>query len=271
METRKYLGGGGGGKRGSFSSAGMSAHALAGAMHTADTITNLNTKLTDGSLITTKAAEIVALPPKAVPTVADLLMIEDAADGTKKKQITIGTLPYNINWIDGRIFYAPQATTPGNAGTLCFVGGADMPINSVSSATTDGLNVSLNVAGMGSAFNSCCHFSFPAPVGSTNVRFTMFNKPAGVEAPSKNVRLDFYGRNLPDLGLPTAWSALAMHIISVPATQIWQYTTLIIPLATLGLSNTGINNQVALYRNGTSAEDTSSLNWNLHSVRVSFS
>ena len=42
---------------------------------------------------TTNAAEIAALPTKAVPTSADLLMIEDAADANRKKQITIGDLP----------------------------------------------------------------------------------------------------------------------------------------------------------------------------------
>jgi len=70
-----------------------SAHDLAGTAHNADTITNLNTKLSDGDVISTKAAEISAIAAKAVPITADLLLIEDSADSNNKKSITIGTLP----------------------------------------------------------------------------------------------------------------------------------------------------------------------------------
>jgi hypothetical protein len=69
------------------------AHDLAGAQHIADTITNLNTKLTDGTVISTKSGEIFALTSKATPTTSDLLMIEDAADANNKKKILISALP----------------------------------------------------------------------------------------------------------------------------------------------------------------------------------
>jgi hypothetical protein len=69
------------------------AHDLAGALHNADTITNLNLKLSDGDVISTKAGEIAAIAAKAVPITADYLLIEDSADTNKKKSITIGTLP----------------------------------------------------------------------------------------------------------------------------------------------------------------------------------
>lgn len=39
------------------------------------------------------AAEISAIAPKAIPTVSDFLIIEDAAGGDAKKRITIGNLP----------------------------------------------------------------------------------------------------------------------------------------------------------------------------------
>jgi hypothetical protein len=77
----------------SLPAATPAAHALAGAQHSADTITNLNTKLSDGDVISTKAGEINALTVKGSPTVSDLLMIEDAADSNNKKQITIASLP----------------------------------------------------------------------------------------------------------------------------------------------------------------------------------
>ena len=74
-------------------SADPPAHALAGPSHTADTIANLQTKISNGSLFTTAAGEIAAATAKGSPTSADFLLIEDAADGNKKKKITIGTLP----------------------------------------------------------------------------------------------------------------------------------------------------------------------------------
>ena len=73
--------------------AAPAAHDLAGALHNADTITNLNLKLSDGDIISTKAGEISAIANKAAPVAADLLLIEDSADGNKKKNILISALP----------------------------------------------------------------------------------------------------------------------------------------------------------------------------------
>ena len=69
------------------------AHDLAGAKHNADTITNLNLKLSDGDVLSTKAGEIAALTAKGTPTTSDLLVIEDAAAANAKKKITISSLP----------------------------------------------------------------------------------------------------------------------------------------------------------------------------------
>lgn len=66
---------------------------LDGTLSVIATITAINSLLTDGSLLTSKAAEISALTNKAVPTTSDLLLIEDAADSNKKKKITIANLP----------------------------------------------------------------------------------------------------------------------------------------------------------------------------------
>jgi hypothetical protein len=78
---------------GTLPAAAPAAHDLAGALHNADTITNLNLKLSDGDVISTKAGEIAAIAAKAVPTTSDLLLIEDVADANNKKRITVGTLP----------------------------------------------------------------------------------------------------------------------------------------------------------------------------------
>jgi hypothetical protein len=72
------------------------AHPLAQAPHTADTITNLNSLLTDGFLITSKANEFNGLVAKVSTTVNDRLVIEDFADANKKKAINISVLPFPI-------------------------------------------------------------------------------------------------------------------------------------------------------------------------------
>ena len=77
----------------SLPAAAPAAHDLAGAQHNADTITNLNLKLSDGDVLSTKAGEIAALTAKGTPTTSDLLVIEDAAAANAKKKITISSLP----------------------------------------------------------------------------------------------------------------------------------------------------------------------------------
>jgi hypothetical protein len=69
------------------------AHAIAGALHTADTLANIQSKVSDGSLITSAAGEINALAAKTTPTASDIVIIEDAADSFKKKKCTFNSLP----------------------------------------------------------------------------------------------------------------------------------------------------------------------------------
>lgn len=63
------------------------------------------------------AADFVAFASKAVPTVDDILLIEDNADANNKKQITIGDLPFaNSGLLDGY----PLTGTPSGGDTLSF-------------------------------------------------------------------------------------------------------------------------------------------------------
>jgi hypothetical protein len=68
------------------------AHAIGGVAHSADTIADIQSKVSDGSLITTNPGEIAALTVKGTPANTDLLVIEDSGDSNNKKQITIGSI-----------------------------------------------------------------------------------------------------------------------------------------------------------------------------------
>ncbi len=82
------------------------SHAIGGADHTASTLANLNTKVSDATLDDSGdprndpdaihddvAGEIDAITNKAAPVAADRLLIEDSADSFNKKEIQIGDLP----------------------------------------------------------------------------------------------------------------------------------------------------------------------------------
>ena len=76
---------------GSIQAGDLPTHALAGSAHSSDTITNLNTKLSDGSLLTSKTGEINAFTSKT-PVSADVLVIEDSNASWAKKKITVGSI-----------------------------------------------------------------------------------------------------------------------------------------------------------------------------------
>ena len=67
-------------------------HALGSALHTADTIVNIQSKVSDGKFITSAKAEISTLPAKASPVPGDLAIIEDSEDSSKKKQVTLSAV-----------------------------------------------------------------------------------------------------------------------------------------------------------------------------------
>lgn len=90
---------------GTLPAAVPAAHALGGSQHSASLKTALESKITGGPvLISTFAAEIAAIANKPAPIAADLLLIEDSADTNKKKNVTIGSLPFVAAFNTG--FYA---------------------------------------------------------------------------------------------------------------------------------------------------------------------
>ena len=64
------------------------AHDLAGALHNSDTITNLNLKLSDGDVLSTKSGEYNAFTDKTPLVEADIISLEDSAATFAKKKTT---------------------------------------------------------------------------------------------------------------------------------------------------------------------------------------
>ena len=94
-------------------------HAIGGALHTADTLAHLKSKLSaPDTLISSDAGEIAAFTEKTPAIAADLLVIEDSADGNKKKKIQIGNLPAGIvsvgNVVCRSTSFSPSITTVSN-------------------------------------------------------------------------------------------------------------------------------------------------------------
>jgi len=237
------------------------AHAFAGSKHTADTIANIQTKVSDGSLITTAAAEINALTAKGTPTTSDLLLIEDAADSNKKKKITIASLPVPVTF-PTLIFFADQLDNPVTA---------DWKINALAPADADVENSALTVRRFNDTTEQGIGFYLDIPAGATNIIFTFksgaFAAPAGV----RTVGLKIYNRDIPDNAAVTAWSAgVVLTDVSIPTNVYFQYDTETKTLASLGLT-TGKLAQFELTRIAPTAGTNLVNDWELIELQITFS
>jgi hypothetical protein len=72
------------------------AHAFGGALHSQDTIANVQGRLSSGKFITTDSAEISTITEKTALVGNDLLVIEDSADSNNKKRVKISNTLGNI-------------------------------------------------------------------------------------------------------------------------------------------------------------------------------
>jgi hypothetical protein len=135
-------------------------HALGSATHSADTIANIQTKVSDGSLITTKAGEISALTAKTVPLPADLVMIESVADTNAKRKSTIAQILGNET---DPVFLARAVTTQHYTG---------FPNRTDSTATfTDGTRK----FALSGAFDIYVNGSKYTPTGAGQLEITIAN------------------------------------------------------------------------------------------------
>ena len=244
--------------------AAPAAHALAGALHNADTITNLNLKLSDGDVISTKAGEIAALTDKPTPLAADFLMIESAADANAKRRINISDLPAPTTVFPEFQFFADQFRSPINS---------NYPRYGTQIATTavDSIAGAIITRQFDDTTDEAVAFDIFIPSGATNIIFDMYHRAQTAPGAAKQVDPVIYCRQIADNAAPSAWSG-ENHLtaLDIPTSTAWQYDTQTIALSTLSLT-AGRLTQFELERDADEAGDNLVGDWNLMLLRVRFS
>lgn len=238
------------------------AHNLAGSLHNADTITNLNTKLSDGDVISTKAGEINALSSDTTPLAADALLMEDSGDSFSKKKLLITNL-MKLAFSEMQ-FFADQLKTPVSS---------EWPRYGTDAATLaqDSLNNAILERQFDDTVNEGTALDVLIPSGATNIIFDFVSRAQTAPATAKQVLPGIYTRQTTDNAAPSSFSSLvALTAIDIPASTAWQYDTQTIALSTLSLTAERLT-QILLERTATSATDNLVGDWNLQLVRIRFS
>ena len=243
------------------------SHALGGSAHSADTIANLNSKLSDGDVISTLGGEINALTAKTTPTSADLIMIEDVASSNAKKKSTIAQVIAAVvaTAYPEFQFYADQLRTPVTS---------EWPRYGSAAATL--AQGSVNNAMLNRQFDDTADegvaLDLFIPSGATNIILDFYSRAQTAPGTAKQVLPGIYVRQIADNAAAGAFSALiALTAIDIPITNAYyQYDTQTIALSTLSLT-AGRLTQILLERTATSATDNLVGDWNLNLLRVRFS
>ena len=150
-----------------INAAGPALHLLGGLKHQADTKANLDSKLTDANLISTRPGEIAAIALKPSPVPADLLLIEDSGAAFAKKRITISSLPV-ASFTSGFYAYRTGANItigPSSELLIDFNQKRDDTLNEFALATD--IFTAINAGRY--QFNASCVFGMTA-AGATNLR-----------------------------------------------------------------------------------------------------
>ena len=242
--------------------AAPAAHALAGALHSADTITNLNTKLSDGDVISTKAAEISAITEKTTPVSADLLLIEDSADTNNKKRLQIGNLMSGMQFPIFQ-YFADNLRSPWDS---------EFPVNgnNMATAANDPSNGAFVVRQFDDTTEEGVAFDVRLPPGAVNIVFLFVSRANTAPGAAKQVVPAIYYRTIGDNAAVGAWSArTALTAIDIPTNARFQYDTQTISFSTLSLT-AGNLVQFELCRYPAHASDNLVGDWNLGLLRVSF-
>jgi hypothetical protein len=244
------------------------AHTLGGSAHSSDTIANVNSKLSDGDMISTLAGEVNALTAKTTPVDADIALTEDSAASYAKKKITMANLKTyfqtGISAFPEFQFFADQLKTPVSS---------EWPRYGTAAATLaqDSANNAILERQFDDTGDEGTGLDVLIPSGATNIIFDFVSRAQTAPGTAKQVLPGIYTRQITDNAASGAFSSLvALTAIDIPTNAYWQYDTQTIALSTLSLT-AGRLTQILLERTATSVTDTLVGDWNLQLVRIRFS
>jgi hypothetical protein len=234
---------------------GTTAHAFGGALHSQDTIANVQGRLSSGKFITTDAAEISTLTEKTSPVGADLVLIEDSAAANAKKWVLFS----NLLIFPRYLFYDDQFLSPNNA---------DWVINALAPAGADSLNNAIITRQFDDTAEVGIGFFMELPANAIGITFNIRGRAQSAGGGGVVHRL--YTRQISNNAAVGAWSAAtALTTLTVPANTNFQFYSQSITFATLGLTAGNIV-QFEFTRQGSAGADTLAGNWNLLELRLVF-
>jgi len=256
------------------------AHDLAGALHNADSITNLNLKLNDGDVISTKAAEVSAMTTLDLANNIEsvVLLAEDTNNANAKRKVTILNLKEVFFRFPEFHYNADQMRAPI---------ASDFPVNgdNIAGLQNGTLKNSIMVRLFSATVKNgvCCDFFMPglSPSGiPTNLNFQFQWRQEAAESGTKYVQWALYTRQITDGSAAPSWTALQTPVATTGNLKMtcrtdtnWVTTLVTIPLA--NFSTPLVYNrftQIELIRYGDDATNDTAVNaTNLAYLRIAFS
>jgi hypothetical protein len=229
------------------------AHAFGGALHSQDSIANIQGRLSSGKLITTDAAEIFTLSEKSAPSGTDLIIVEDSAAANVKKKVQLYHCIYR-----SYLFYADQLLSPNNA---------DWPVNALAPASADSLNNALIVRRFDDTTEEGVGFTLRTPDTAFAMRIKIKGRAQTAPVAPATVIPLLYWREVVDNAAIGAWSAaFGLTPLDIPTNTNFQYDGEAILFSTIGFT-AGRTVQFELTRN---PADTLTGDWCLLEIAVEF-
>jgi hypothetical protein len=135
-----------------------------------------------------------------------------------------------------------------SAGDLASPTGANWAVNDFASLGADTVNSAFRVRRFDDTVDEGVGFTIHIPDATSQICFKFISR--GQAAGGGTVTLNFYERDVPDNGLPSAWSgATALTALVIPANTNWQKDMQEVSLASLGLVAGGFY-QIEIVRPG---------------------
>ena len=232
------------------------AHAFGGALHTADTLANLKSKVSaPGALITNDAGEIAALTDKPTPVGADLMIIEDSADTNKKKRVSLS------NFLFPRyIFFAENMNSPNNA---------DFGINSLAPASPDSANNAIIIRQFDDTTIQAVSMNIRIPLNAKNFTVSFVGRAQTAPGGPVNIDTGLTGRSIRNNVAVPVWWQVTNGIFAIPTNTRYQFFSTSYLLSDLGILPDDVL-QLEFYRTANGVNDTLVGNFNLWNIKITF-